>query len=403
MPKPFVPHRSQAHRVACTHLYRALLKQCNDLSAATASAGVDLPSAALQNLIRWRFFRDRNLRSPTNIKNALTKGHSHLNLLHEVTSGSQPALKQLLGILEKTSQDAEDRAAERALQIERHPLFKITPKFLHDQRQATKANHLPPPDAVGLAAHPLPLSTLKSKSRVVPQFLVGQKNVPFLRYGKQSVYMSRVIRQKMQWKEWAFEQYKRLGALESLASLEDDWDRLITKQMHAEHIHVESTQERSWQEEVQNVAKYITAQLRAKDGKALELGQRMWEIVKQERRLKQWEDLPFNVARSIKNIRKLEVRLFEHTKKHDTMYRFDLRPHTDPVTDQVECKAMGRLDIPVEYAKRSNEEGTAYYKELYQSLYEPRAGRTEGKEKNRRERSSKGETSRGDSGGHYKE
>ena len=163
MPKLFVPRKSDAHRLACTSLYRALLKQCNGLTSNTTSTGHGLPTSALKDLVRYRFQRDRKLQSPTNIKNALTSGHSHLGLLYHSNLGSQSALAHLIEILKTTFSDIESKAAERELQRERQPFLKITPKALHIQKQSTKALNRAPPDSVGLSAHPLPLSALKSR------------------------------------------------------------------------------------------------------------------------------------------------------------------------------------------------------------------------------------------------
>ena len=372
MPKIFVPHKSGAHRLACTSLYRALLKQCDDLSATTASAGLDLPSSALQDLVRYRFRRDRKLKSPTHIRDALTHAHARLSILHEVNVGSRSALTQLLKILKTTVEEAESTAAETELQQERQLPPKITAKALHNQRQSSKALHQPPPDAVGLAGHPLPLSALKSESRIVPQLINAQKNIPFLRYGKQSVYMSRIIRQRMEWKELAYSQLKSLEVKYNLGLSEDEWDKAIQNQIFEEIGPDEARKlgrlQPSWGLEAKKAQDLIYARIREKDKKAAELGLQMWGIVKQEQRLKNWEDLPINVAKAIKNIRKLEVRVHQFTQKHETKYQFQVRPHNIPITDEVECKQMGRLEIPVEYAKREEDSSPKYYAELEQRL-----------------------------------
>ncbi len=368
MPKLFVPHKSDAHRLACTSLYRALLKQCNDLTSTTAPTGYTVPSCTLQNLVRYRFQRDRKLQSPTNIKDALTRGHSHFALLYSVNAGSQSALTQFLQILKTTLKDVESTAAEKESVRERRPPLKVTPKALHIQRQSTKTLNRVPPDSLGLSAHPLPLSALKSHSRVVPQLINGQKNIPFLRYGRQSVFLSRILRQKMNWKERMHAQLRSLEVNYDLGLAEDDWDRSVRLQVAAE-LGDQATKKfepakRSWTTEVQNSQNIIHRRMRAKEAEGQQLGMRMWEIVKQEQRLKNWEDLPLNIAKAIRSIRKLEVRVYQFTQMYNTKYSFQLRSHNVPVTDEVECKQMGRFDIPVEFAKRKEDSSPDYYAEL---------------------------------------
>ena len=369
MPKLFVPHKSDAHRVACTSLYRALLKQCNGF---TASTGHALPSSILQNFVRHRFQADRKLQSPTNIKNALTYGHSRLSLLYRINEGSHSALTTLIGVLKTTFNDLESKAAERELQRERQPPLKITPRARHVQQQSTKALNRAPTDSAGLSAHPLPLSALKSESRVVPQLINGQKNTPFLRYGKQSVFLSRILRQKMKWKERQLDYLKSLEVDYDLAFSEDDWDMTIRRQLAKEHgsqaASMMDTTGSSWVTEVRNAQTLIHNRLRAKEVQGQQLGLRMWEIVKQEQRLKNWEDLPLNVARAIRTTRKLEVRVHQFTQRYATKYTFQLRPHNIPITDEVECKRIGRFDIPVDFAKRDDDSSPKYYAELEAQL-----------------------------------
>ena len=368
MPKLFVPHKSDAHRLACTSLYRALLKQCNGLTSNTTSSGHALPSFALKDLVRYRFQRDRKLQSPAAIKKTLTSGHSHLELLYHSNLGSRSALTNLIEILKTTSDDIESKATERQLQRERQPPPKITPKALHIQQQATKALNRAPSDSVGLSAHPLPLSALRSESRIVPQLINGQKNTPFLRYGKQSVFLSRILRQTMKWKERQFGHLKALDMNYDLALAEDDWDAIIRRQLDREHgsraAAMVDSLEPNWATEVRNVQNLIHSRIRAKEVQGQQLGMRMWEIVKQEQRLKDWEDLPINIARAVRNIRKLEVKVYQFTQRYSTKYTFQLRSHNDPITDEVECKQIGRFDIPVEFAKREKDSSPEYYAEL---------------------------------------
>ena len=172
----------------------------------------------------------------------------------------------------------------------------------------------------------------------------------------------------MEWKERQFDRLKSLEVKYDLALAEDDWDAIIKRQLSQEHGRPTAGMmvkpEPSWAMEVRDAQNLIYSHLRAKEVQGQELGLRMWEIVKQEQRLKNWEDLPINVARAIRNIRKLEVRIYQFTQRYETKYTFQLRSHNIPITDEVECKAMGRFDIPVEFAKRAEDSSPKYYAEL---------------------------------------
>jgi hypothetical protein len=170
----------------------------------------------------------------------------------------------------------------------------------------------------------------------------------------------------MQWMDYAHGKLNSLEHLRNVGLAEDAWDRLVYDQMRSERPTgvIDESQSRSrepsWAEAPGQVRTQIYALIRQKGAKSGEMGTQMWEIVKQEHRLKNWEDLPFNVAKAIRKIRQVEVQLYKFTARHDTKYRFPLRPHNESITDQVEVKQLGRFDIPVEYVTRKGDTSPQY-------------------------------------------
>jgi hypothetical protein len=281
-------------------------------------------------------------------------------------------VKEVIGILQATIKDANSTAAERAAQTARHPSPRFTTKALHTLLQKSKKQHQPPEDSVGLVNHPIPLSSLKSPTRIVPQFVNAQKNIPFLRYSKPlPVHLSRNLRQRMNWFEWAHIKAQSLEEDVLVAKAEDQWDDIILRQMIEEcgrnsiaARELSDTLSPAWSSAAQHEHTELYAEIHRKDKLNSVLGGRMWDIVKQERRLKNWEELPDRVIRLLRRVREIEVKLQLWTERVRTKYRFPLQDPRVYITHRVECKAMGHFHIPVEWAIRAERKSVVYWRKL---------------------------------------
>jgi hypothetical protein len=372
MPRLRGPRPLGSHKLACTALYRAFLRQCGDLEHTLRSGDKPFPSSTLQGLIGYRFRRDRKLRSLERIRDAFRQAHTYLDLLHQVGKGNQLALKEVIGILQATFKDANAAAAERVAQTAQHPSPRFTNKALHTLLQKSKRQHEPPEDSVGLVNHPIPLASLKNPTRTVPHFINSQKNIPFLRYSKPlPVHLGRNVRQRMKWFEWAHIKAQSLEEDINLGKVEDEWDDIIHEQMVKEFGRKftavkDLSEDRglTWFSAPKSQHTELYTEIRRKGNLNSVLGARMWDITKQERRLKNWEDLPDRVIQLLRRVREIEVRLSRWTKRVGTKYRFPLQDPRIYITHRVECKAMGHFHIPVEWAVRAEHKSVVYWREL---------------------------------------
>jgi hypothetical protein len=392
MPRIWVAHQSDAHRLACTRsllqhvylltrigtsLYRALLKQCDRLAYTSASSGTPLTSSTLKSIVHYQFRKHWRLKGLNPIRNAINQGKGTLSLLLRANGGSIPALADLASALRKL---LEQRAAEvkvqdqQALDQASRPPTKWE---VHVARHSDPTNHRPSLSSPGLSAHPYPLSALKSKSRIVPSLVRTNKDFPFLRYGRQPIQLSRVIRQKSLWKEKAWEHTFKLEDLIALGDCEDEWDTMVWAQAQTElgtSIFAPQTPDlqrddsESWAIEALRMHQDLHALIHQKNEKAVELGEKMWTIVKQEQCLKNWEDLPVNVARTARTGRKLEIKVWKFAENSSGKYRFALKSHNVSIAVEIECKRMGRFRPKVEWAVRKIERESKTTAELEQSL-----------------------------------
>ena len=254
--------------------------------------------------MRYRFRRDRKLVSLKQVANGLNAGYAMLDLVHACNNKNGDALTKLASLVESTIVQAEQIAAWRSTlgSLKKLVLSSATlAKVGHINAVADKANHVRHPGSKPILDRPLPFSEIRGGTRRVPN-LVTAHGIPFLRYSKpQPISLSRVIRQKLLWNE---RNWTRRGVLEEkiiLAGFEDEWDRILEREHGITDADPEDATatfaEPSWTEEFRDSDAAIFEAIRARDAKCAEMGEKMWEIVKQEKALKRQEKIKRRVAR----------------------------------------------------------------------------------------------------------
>lgn len=291
MPKLPVPHRSDAHRLACLSLYRALLKQSFALPS-TQSAGVT-------SLIRYRFKTDRVLQSPSQIADGLRAGNDVLNLLCACAQGRMDSIARLSSLIESTLKLSESNKVYRsALRSSRSPAApRPGPKAVTAHLGASRMSHSGRLCTGAVFSRPLPLSQIRGGKRRVPRF-VSVQGIPFLRYSKpQSPTLGRVLRQKIAWNIKKWDQRGKLAEVNiRWGENEDAWDALVTQQHRKEvlqherstpgHVQTELNCElTSWAAASRVADAAIGQKIRNQDLRNAKTSQRMVDILKQERML----------------------------------------------------------------------------------------------------------------------
>ncbi|KAE8453677.1 hypothetical protein EG329_009188 [Mollisiaceae sp. DMI_Dod_QoI] len=334
MPAPgqFFPRKSSAHRIACTALYRALLKQC---------ARVPLPNDfplrgkthPIKHFIQRAFKKNVYHTSPRLIVPALETGYAVHSLLHHASSSPayppNPALIQLHGLL-------------RTLSTSYQPVTLSSPPKLRRTRPRI-TSYPGAPKVVDI--RPLPKEKLTGR-RHVPK-LVGIHGIyPFLRIKKpQSPFISRIFRTKIKRKQRRYTRIDEMEGLKEMGEWEDIWDKAIEdpgavdrdgggRDINGAEVHERRDKSSSWSAEVgemgtrdengnENVDDTVNwwdswgtvAEIQRRetwraineDGKqAKELGERMAEIVEQEKKL--WEEERIG-RRHLKNQEKMQRKI----------------------------------------------------------------------------------------------
>ena len=272
---------------------------------------------ALSSLTRYRFRRDRKLRSPSQIVNGLKVGYESLDLLHECNEGSPAALCRLSDLLDSTASQAERTSSLRAaLAAHRSPPSpsKLA-KIAHLHANATKANQTRYEGARPVLERPLPLSEIKGGKRRVPN-LVDAQGLPMLRYSKpQPVSLSRMIRQRIQWEAGRWRKKHELEADMEIARWEDQWDGLVEEEMQEEaRLRLPANgssadskamsgaaqgEEPSWVTEAERANGGVWAQIQQFGEKKAAMAEKMWQIVLKERELGEKEKREAKIQRRL--------------------------------------------------------------------------------------------------------
>lgn len=285
-------------------MYRALLRECTRLPLVTEHDTAHGARETLQSLVRYRFERDRQLQSPTQIVNGIETGHGLLHQLRLCSSKSSEALGRLGQMLESMTVQAETTMALRA-QFASH--WKPPPpqrlKYLQNIHLIrNKANYLPQGPRPRIFEHPRPLSEVKTGVRKVPNLIVTQ-GVPLLKYpGPQPVLLNRVLKSKTLWGVKMFQKHEKLVEGAHLAECEDEWDMILQRQHGIRDADASEEDSSvglgplrraggagSWAKTFVDVDKDLEQQVMARGRKYATLGKRLWEVVLAEREMKEKE------------------------------------------------------------------------------------------------------------------
>ncbi|KAL2410607.1 hypothetical protein ABEF95_002752 [Exophiala dermatitidis] len=307
MPRVIVPQKSAAHRSTCLSLYRALLRECWRLPPVRASADdSNNLRSVIQCLVRYRFEKDRDVLSPTQVCHGIEAGRGFLQILRSCTSIGNPALglTHLTQILESFTAKAEDTAAFRSrLALLWKPPPPHRAKYLENIRKVRdKANHVSTPDHPRIFEHPRPLSEVKAGVRKVPNLIVTH-GIPVLKYpGPQPVLLNRVLKHKTMWGIKMWQRHKELENAAHLADTEDDWDAILYRQHGVKYpsdkllkgtIGLDrlpaATNGGTWGGTFREADQELEQKVQDRGRKHDELGRRLWQIVMDERELKEKE------------------------------------------------------------------------------------------------------------------
>ncbi|KAL1642369.1 hypothetical protein SLS58_005443 [Diplodia intermedia] len=294
MPAFVVPARSGAHRIAAIALYRALLTQCSP--AATPSLPLaDDQRAALRNVIRNKFRRNRHVHSTRHLKLSFTAGYELLDALDQASSATTTTNADNANANATASATAllTDLLATAPAHLTRSP---DAPRGGGPTRLSPSPEACLPRAARVLATRPRPASALGGTGvRRVPR-LVSANLFPMLRLGRpQPRSLSRVLTDKIKQRQRRLDLRKEAQDYRAvLARGEDVWDRLVAvareegegeEEGGEDEGGVEEGEEASWEDEPARMARIISAQLGAQKRETEALVERMQGIVDKEEAL----------------------------------------------------------------------------------------------------------------------
>lgn len=140
-----------------------------------------------------------------------------------------------------------------------------------------------------------------------------------------------------------------------LGAWEDEWDSIVQAQTAREGLGLDNPVGVAWEPKWRDAPKeadvQIATNLWRKMQAAGELGAKMWSVVKREKKMKEWEELPENVAHAISVGMKLEWRVLRIAREMGKELK-PLRRREDVVKDIVETRALGRFEVPVEWTEK---------------------------------------------------
>ena len=146
----------------------------------------------------------------------------------------------------------------------------------------------PYPGAASVFSRPKPLAALSGR-RHVPR-LISASGVPFLKFKKkQPRYLSRIIRAHLTVKQKRYDRIGEFEYLEDIAKLEDAWDATVEGRLKTDSDDKDVTNASSWTTEVASAVDGQNQLLKRQGMQHQTMAKRMFEIVKQERELKEAE------------------------------------------------------------------------------------------------------------------
>ncbi|KAL2828901.1 hypothetical protein BDW59DRAFT_39249 [Aspergillus cavernicola] len=270
MHRAIAPKLSSAHRFACLALYRALLRQCNELPKTAPQL------TAAQSHIRERFRKYKNLQSPSQTANSLKAGYEALDLLYSASRGNEQDSDLIEAILSE-SKSAKWHKQRLQAALPKKPITQPSPKQIQIQenkrfQEMTARRH---PDTRPILSRPRPVV---SGRRHVP-VLVNARGVPFLRIKKpQPKNLSCALRTKLDRRWKMIERRDKMLSEVRLGKAEDYWDSLTAGE---EKVTWASAAETAWDD--------ARCWIQKTDRKNKALAESMWKVVLAERKLAEKE------------------------------------------------------------------------------------------------------------------
>ena len=239
------------------------------------------------------------------IQKGLEAGHESLSLLRACVAKSRAALDRLGVILQSIIVQAKERAAIQAKNdlLRRPPSQAKLNLMAHEERAMRKDLHQSSPDGPAVFKRPKPLSEITWSRRKVPKYIITS-GIPVLKYpGPQPVLMNRVIRQKWKRNNKRQEKIKLLDEDREFAANEDNWD-LLVKKFGMEDIgdrpntigggvpgifSDDAFDRGSWQDSFTLALYEYRAAHRREETRSKEFGERLYNVLKEERDLRERE------------------------------------------------------------------------------------------------------------------
>ncbi|OJD37965.1 dna repair protein [Diplodia corticola] len=302
-----VPARSGAHRVAAIALYRALLTQCSP-KASPSLPLADNQRAALRNVIRNKFRRNRHVHSAKHLKLSFTAGYELLDILDRASSTTPTTTTTTTPTSPPPPTPTSHHLLQTLLPLAPPHLLRFPPPPRGPRRLDPSPEACPPPARRLLARRPLPASALGGTGvRRVPR-IVSANLFPMLRYRKpQPRSLSRVLTDKVKQRQRRLN-VRREAETEWMAwgVGEDVWDRLVGVAVEEEEDEGVGRKrgrrggdvvrdgegegdEASWTYEPQRIAKMISAQLGSQKRELVRTVKVMQDVVDKEAELAEAE------------------------------------------------------------------------------------------------------------------
>lgn len=186
----------------------------------------------MSDLIQHRFYRDRAIKSPRTICDALNKGREVHALLWQAANGDEEALKRVDGHLSAIKAHSDSLALSEVQEknLKSIPPARKLPKIAFHKRWSDKFWAERIPDPIPMSERPAPLERISGPRRV--PMLASATGFPFLRYksGAQSPKLSRVLRQLLKREQHRWTTIRHLEWSADVAKFEDHWDRAERKE-----------------------------------------------------------------------------------------------------------------------------------------------------------------------------
>ncbi|KAI1006236.1 hypothetical protein K3495_g1986 [Podosphaera aphanis] len=217
VPGQFFPRASSRHRIACTALYRALLKHSRRVVLPSDCTSLG-PQNPIKHLIRKRFKQNIKVDSPYLIRNGLKSGYLAEHLLRLAAEGVTTAIAQVHTVLRTHLTEVEKARIVCSQEVSK-------------PRECPRVWPYPGAPKV-VDVRPLPLEKISSGRRHVPSLVLTSGGAAFLRFKKpQSPFLSRVLRDKVAQKQKLLDHQSNLELAEEMGHTENLWENKILEEI----------------------------------------------------------------------------------------------------------------------------------------------------------------------------